>query len=106
LGEGDFIEVWNGRGRPDVLTYTITVTTGQTYSFRHRSFNVNGASPYSTVLTTKACVAPTAPSKPQWISSTTTTITFIWDDPIDNGGCPIIEYRVYRDDGLGGQVIN
>jgi len=28
LGEGDFIEVWNGRGRPDVLTYTMTVTTG------------------------------------------------------------------------------
>ena len=96
IGEGDFIEIWNGRGRPEILTYTMTVTTGNTYSLRHRSFNFNGASEYSDVLTTIACVEPAAPGKPQWITSTTTSITFIWDDPVDDGGCPVLEYKVYR----------
>jgi hypothetical protein len=105
-GEGEFIEIWNGRGRADVLSYTLSVTTGQVYSFRHRSFNANGASPYSNVFTTYACEMPSAPSKPQWITSTTTTITFIWEDPIDNGGCPIKEYKVFRDDGNSGSVVN
>ena len=107
LGEGDFIEIWNGRSRADILTYTLSVTTGFTYSFRHRSFNANGASLYSDILTLKACVPSTQPTKPQWITSTTTTITFIWEDPVDNGGCPILEYRVFRDVGVfGGQVIH
>jgi hypothetical protein len=42
--DGDFKEIWNGRGRPDILTFTLTVTTGRLYSFRHKSFNYNGAS--------------------------------------------------------------
>ncbi len=99
--DGDFKEIWNGRGRPDVLTYTLTVTTGRTYHFRHKSFNYNGASSYSDVLSTIACVDPAPPGKPEWITSTISSITFIWDDPIDDGGCPIKEYHVYRDSGNG-----
>ena len=48
--DGNFVEIWNGRGRPDILTYTLTVTTGRLYSFRHRSYNYNGASSYSPVF--------------------------------------------------------
>lgn len=99
--DGDFVEIWNGRGRPDVLTLTITVTEGRMYHFRHRSFNYNGASPFSDVLATLSCVAPAPPGKPQWITSTVSTITFIWDDPIDDGGCPIRYFKVYRDSGNG-----
>ncbi len=108
LGDGDFIEIWNGRGRPDVLTLTITVTSGRWYHFRHRSFNYNGVSQYSDVFSTLSCVSPAQPGKPQWVSSTTSSITFIWDNPIDDGGCPIKEYQVYRDNGngYGDQVIN
>jgi len=90
--DGDFREIWNGRGRPDILTYTLTVTTARTYHFRHKSFNYNGASPYSDILSTIACVDPAPPGKPQLITSTTSSITFIWDDPIDDGGCVIREY--------------
>jgi len=46
-------------------------------------------------------VEPAPPGKPEWITSTTSSITFIWEDPIDDGGCPIREYRVYRDNGNG-----
>lgn len=105
-GEGTFVEIWNGRGRPDVLTYTVTVQTNQMYYFRHRAYNYNGVSPYSEVLSIYSCVAPTAPGKPTWVTSTTTTITLIWDSPLDNGGCPITQYKVYRDTGSGDQVIN
>lgn len=91
-----------------MLTYTLTVTTGRLYSFRHRSFNYNGASPYSPVLQTYACVDPQPPGTPQWVTSSTISITLTWSDPIDNGGCPIIEYQLFRDTGLGygDQVIN
>lgn len=34
------------------------------------------------------------------------SITFVWSKPIDNGGCPITEYRVYRDTGNGDNVVN
>ena len=53
-----------------------------------------------------ACVSPLAPSQPQWLTSTTTTITFIWDDTIDDGGCPVLYYKVFRDTGNGDNVIN
>jgi hypothetical protein len=50
-GDGVFYEIWNGRGRPDILTYTVSVTTGELYYFRHRSYNFNGPSAdYSPLL--------------------------------------------------------
>lgn len=99
--EGMFYEIWNGRGRPEVLTYTITVVTGKKYSFRHRSFNANGESAYSPVLQTYACVAPTAPGAPTWVTSTTSSISLSWEGSTDDGGCPIVEYRLFRDAGDG-----
>jgi Fibronectin type III domain len=48
---------------------------------------------------------PTAPQTPTWITSNETSITIKWSAPTDDGGCPVREYRVYRDDGLNGSVI-
>ena len=100
-GEGVFYEIWNGRGRPEVQTYTIAVATGQKYSFRHRSFNANGESAFSPVLETFACVAPVAPGAPTWITSTTSSVSLSWVGSADDGGCPITEYRLFRDAGDG-----
>ena len=57
---GDFVEIWNGAGQPEVRTYSITtVTTGLYYSFRHKAMNYNGKSDdYSDVFITYACVMP------------------------------------------------
>jgi hypothetical protein len=96
-----FYEIWNGRGRPEVLSFAIAATTGQKYSFRHRSFNANGESAYSTVLETYACVSPIAPGAPTWVTSTTSSISVSWVASSDDGGCPIIEYRLFRDAGDG-----
>ena len=100
-GDGNYYELWNGRGRPEVLSYTVTVNTGSKYSFRHKAVNYNGDSVYSDVLETYACVSPTAPGTPTWITSTTTSISVSWTSSVDDGGCPIIEYSLYRDAGDG-----
>jgi len=100
-GDGTYYELWNGRGKPEVLSYTVPVTTGSKYSFRHKAVNFNGDSVYSDVLETYACISPTAPGQPTWITSTSTSISLSWTGAVDDGGCPIIEYRLYRDAGDG-----
>ena len=103
-GESVFYEIWDGRGHPEVLSFTLVAETGKKYSFRHKVFNVNGESLYSEVLETYACVSPAAPGLPTWITSTTTAISLNWEGSADDGGCPIIEYRLFRDAGDGGAV--
>ena len=43
---------------------------------------------------------PSKPALPTWETSTETSITINWAAPIDDGGCPVIEYRVFRDTGM------
>lgn len=80
------------------------MVTSKEYSFRHKSVNANGDSVYSDVFKAYACVAPSAPGKPTWATSTTTSIGIAWTRTADDGGCPIIEYKLFRDDGAGGAV--
>jgi hypothetical protein len=96
----NFTEIWNGRGRPEITTYTLaTVNTGQWYKFRLRQFNLNGASPYSEIYMTFACVLPSKPQTPTWATSNATSISIMWGPPVENGGCRITYYKVYRDSG-------
>jgi len=104
--DGVFEEIWNGRGYPEITSHTISTTTGQVYNFRHRAFNANGASDYSSELVTYSCTLPTAPGTPQLIEQTASSLTITWTDPVDDGGCDITEYKVYRDTGNGDAVTN
>lgn len=62
---GSYSVIWDGTGRPDVLSYTKNVVAGTSYQFRHKALNFNGASLlYSTVLSTYACSTPSAPGTP------------------------------------------
>jgi len=68
--------------------------------------NFNGFSPLeSEEFNFNACLVPSSFDPPFKIGSTTSTITIGWTKPIDDGGCPLIEFAVYRDDGLGGDLI-
>ena len=88
------------------MEYTLTVTTGIAYSFRHKSINFNGVSSYSPVFETIACDLPSAPGHPIWITSSINSIQIFWSLSVDNGGCPIKEYRLYRDAGDGSGLTN
>ena len=100
-GEGVFAELWNGRGRPEVLSFAVGLTTGTEYRFRHKALNFNGESPYSDVLEAYACESPSPPGRPTWVTSSLTAITLAWERSVDDGGCPVLEYRLYRDAGDG-----
>jgi hypothetical protein len=96
---GNFNLVYNGIGYPNVLTYTATnLITGLPYRFKLVSYNVNGASPDSSIVTIYSCLKPTKVFAPYKISTTTTSITIGWFEPTSNG-CPITGFEIYRDTG-------
>lgn len=41
---------------------------------------------------------------PTRVTSTMTTLTLAWTTPLDDGGCPITGYAVFRDDGAGSAI--
>jgi hypothetical protein len=48
------------------------------------------------------CTAPSGLSAPKFVKSTMTSMTLEWNEPADNGGCPILSYYLMRDDGSSG----
>lgn len=47
-----------------------------------------------------AAQLPTPPTNPTLVYSTTSTITFEWYEPEDDGGSPIIDYQIYWNAGI------
>lgn len=43
---------------------------------------------------------------PTWVTSSTTSISLEWTLPVDDGGCPIQEIRLFRNDGVSTTVID
>lgn len=67
--------------------------------------NFNGQSEDSEEFLFNACNKPSSFDAPSKLTSTPTTITVGWNRPVDDGGCPLIGYAVFRDDGNGGDLI-
>ena len=53
----------------------------------------------SPVFTFNACLKPSGQLAPYRMASTTSSITLGWEEPLDDGGCPITGFAVFRDDG-------
>lgn len=68
------------------------------------ALNFNGQSSESSVYAFNACKVPVMNAIPFKIASTTASITVGWDHPIDDGGCPITGFAVFRDDGAGSAI--
>ena len=45
------------------------------------------------------CTPPSQLASPRFVSTTSTSMTISWDAPLNDGGCPITGYAVFRDDG-------
>lgn len=102
-GNGEYSVVWDGSGQPNVLSFIHgPLETGETYNFKLQVLNYNGASAYSNVLSAVVCIAPSGFSSLIATSSSPTSLAIAWNQPQDNGGCPITKYVQYSDDGAGG----
>jgi hypothetical protein len=112
---GKWAMVWDGTELPWPRRTTLTspvVLAGTKYQFRVRALNVIGVSPASPVanFTIRAAETPFAPRAPVQDPQTSDGSTYgndsivavTWAPPIDNGGAPITDYRVFVDDGRGG----
>ena len=105
-GSQEFKTIYDGTSRPLKLDYTATgLTTGKQYIFKLIAMNFNGESPESPDFVFNACNTPSAMAAPNKVSSTQTSITLSWEKPTEDGGCPIIGYAVFRDDGAGGSLV-
>ena len=99
-GSSEFVPIFNGMFRPEVTEYEVKgLITGSVYAFKLKAVNFNGESDLSDVLYFNACVAPSGVMPPERIDSTTSSITIGWAEPVENGGCPITGYAVFRDEG-------
>jgi len=74
------------------------------YRFKVTAYNFNGEGDFSDELLTYACVAPSDVQKPSRVSSTTTSFTIEWQQPSEDGGCPLTGYAVFRNDGHYGPI--
>ena len=74
------------------------------YQFSVRAVNVIGSSELSDPISLRAAEVPAAPEPPTKLSSTRTSITITWQEPPYDGGNPVSSYKVYMDDGLGGDL--
>lgn len=84
-----------------LLTFEVRsgILQGQIYRLRYRVKNAIGWSEYSPIAYALAASAPKAPLEPTFKSSTTSSATVGISRSEDNGGSPITEYRLYRDEG-------
>lgn len=80
----------------------VPIITGRGYRFRIAARAFNGLAEASDIVTYHACAPPSAPLVPKLQSVSSTQTTLNWTEPTSNGGCPILGYKLYLDDGVTG----
>ena len=102
---GTFVDVFDGKFQPDTLNFLVSgLKTGREYRFKVRAKGYNEDGLESAIASFYACVTPSDFSSLIGVSSTKESIEIQWDAPMDDGGCPISGYAVFRDNGDDGDV--
>jgi hypothetical protein len=100
---GAITTVYDGSSSATRLFYHVTgLTTGARYSFFVAAVNANGEGQPSPELMVVVCKPPDGFPRPFRVTSTTSSITLGWKPPSDLGGCALLRYALYINDGLGG----
>lgn len=103
LGTGESTIAYDGSSNSEKLFYNVTgLITGQRYAFSVVSVNFNGDSLPSNELLAIVCIPPSGFPRPYFVSALQTSVTFAWIPPSETGGCPLLTYELYINDGLGG----
>ena len=98
----DLLPIYIGLNKPDVLSFAAGgLTTGLPYRFSVQAVNENGYSEESEIVVYYSCQVPIGLATPTYSSSDQTTkeVNINWATPDNNGGCPIIGYELYRNNG-------
>lgn len=90
--------------QPLKLSHTVYgLTSGRDYRFSVAAISINGVGEwYDPPETFFACIAPSQFEAPLRVASTVDSITINWKVPEQNGGCDILGYAVFVDDGANG----
>ena len=99
------IQIDNGRRGPytsiytlnPVVTFTSFIQEGVSYRLKYRAQNFNGWGPLSNIAYIIAGTIPSIPQAPILVGSTTTSIYFLLEPPVDNGGSVITSYQLWVD---------
>ena len=78
------------------------LTNGQAYYYVITATNKDGEGPYSQEISDIPGTKPEPPTLVEVITVGNQTLTLKWSAPTNNGGYPIIEYRIYRATTSGG----
>lgn len=57
-------------------------------------------------MTILSCIDPSNINEAVLEAVDETSFTISWTPPQDNGGCPVTGYKIFRDDGAGGDINN
>ena len=98
----DLHPIYIGLNQADILSFAAGgLTTGLPYRFSVQAVNENGYSEESDIVTFYSCQVPVDLATPTYDSSDQVTkqIEVDWATPESNGGCPIVGYELYRNDG-------
>lgn len=84
-----------------VTEYTIGgLDRAQTYAFRYRAINVNGAGEWSAQALITAATVPSPPPPPAYASSTDSEIVLTLSRAEDDGGLAVTDYELEMDQGV------
>lgn len=98
---GDFVSVVGTDPYYLKLWYVVerNITKGTIYRFRYRALNKVGWSAFSDTAYIQAANVPKKPPVPVYVSSDSDSITMRFSQTDDNGGTPVIKYRLFKDAG-------
>ena len=87
-------------------SYTLDANTGSAYKFRIIAANSVGDSPISPESAIiVAAEAPDPPTDLARVYADGTLITISWVAPVETGGIPVIDYKIFWDYGEGNQHV-
>lgn len=99
-GNNSYVQVYNGQFYPDIKSHLVNnLTNGHLYKFRVYAINYNGLSEASDSSQFYVCSAPIIQDAPIITPMDDTQLQIRWDPPIDDGGCKVQGFAVFRDQG-------
>lgn len=97
--------IYDGSSKSSIWSYlSRNLITGQSYVYKVIAVTLNGLTEESSEFTLNSCNDPSSLNPPRLIESTNTSHSLEWDPPLLSGGCPIVEYALFRNDGVSSNL--